>query len=269
MKHLVRIALAITLLVLPSCRSDKLALRYHFDPGTQLTYRLTADADAAWDIRGSGSGSYTVTFDVVEKIESVDSDGATVSVDMKPVDVHETGLPSPGSAERTFTLKVGANGEVLQVIDVDDVPAAALDHDELAFIGTYRPPLPLDPVGLHQSWRSSQDVSLDLVSQRVLTDGRLLGLRREDDRLAELGYEGHGPLTWQTTLPQGEARLNGTTTTEGRAELDVDGGFLNSASSTTHGEFDVRVTPTTGTVPITGTLTLDLHLAVQRSDSVD
>jgi hypothetical protein len=265
MRVFLRLLLLPALLALPACRSDKLALEYHFVPDTRLGYRLTADAAASWDIGGQGSGSYTVTFDVVERIQSVDSNGATVSVVMTPVDVEESGLPSPGSEERSFTLEVGPNGEVLEVLEVDGVAAAALDHDELAFIGTYRPPLPLDPVELRQSWNARQKVNLDFVSQELSTTGRLLGLRRDEHRLAELGYSGRGPLTWETTLPQGRADLAGSTTTEARAEFDIDGGYLRSASSTTAGDFDVRVIPTSGNVPITGTLHLDLELHIENA----
>jgi hypothetical protein len=260
MASLVRVSLVCLLLLAPACRPDELALRYRFGDSELLTYDLTAAANATWDIGTPGTGSYRVTFRVTERIISIDDQGATVAVSMQPQDVEENGLPSPGSEDRSFTLRVGENGEVLDVIEVDGVPAAALDHDELAFIGTYRPPLPLDGVGLHDSWRARQEVSLDVLSQQLETEGRLLGLRRADHRLAELGYSGHGPLTWETTLPQGDAKLTGDTTTTGRAELDLDGGYLRSAASTTRGEFTVRVTPSTGNVPITGTLQLDLEL---------
>jgi hypothetical protein len=265
MPLVLRLVLACVVVVAPACRPDKLDLRYRFEPGAVLTYRLTAEADAFWDIGTPGTGSYSVTFRVTETIVSVDEQGAVVAVRMQPQEVEEAGLPSPGSEDRTFTLRVGENGQVRDVIEVDGVPATAFDHDELAFIGTYRPPLPLDAVGLHQSWRARQEVSLAVLSQELSTEGRLLGLRREDSRLAELGFSGEGPLTWETTLPQGDARLTGDTTTTGRAELDLDGGYLRSATSTTSGDFAVRVTPSTGNVPITGTLHLDLELHLDET----
>jgi hypothetical protein len=250
MPLLARVALIAALLVAPSCRPDELRLQYRFAPGAFLAYRLTARADAFWDVGAPGSGSYRVTFRVSERIVSTDDSGAVVAVTMQPEEVTENGLPSPGAEDRSFTLRVGPNGEVRQVIEVDGVPATALDHDELAFIGTYRPPLPLDPV--------------ERIDRALQTEGRLLGLRREDHRLAELGYEGSGPLTWETTLPQGDARLTGTTTTRGHALFDIDDGYLRSASSRTSGDFGVRVSPTTGNVPITGTLHLDLDLSLDQ-----
>src|SRR5918992_870322 len=215
MPLLARLGLAVLVLIAPACRPDDLALRYQFAGDAFRTYRLTADADAFWDIGTPGTGSYSVTFRVSERVISTDEAGAVVAVTMQPVEVTENGLPSPGSEDRSFTLRVGPNGEVREVIQVDGVPATALGHDELAFIGTYRPPLPLDRVELHETWRARQEVTLKVLSQELQTEGRLLGLRREDNRLAELGYEGEGPLTWETTLPQGEAKLTGTTTTEG------------------------------------------------------
>jgi len=267
MPLLTRLFLACVLLLGAACRSDELALRYQFTSDAFLTYRLTAEADAFWDIGTPGSGSYRVTFRVSERIVSTDDDGAVVAVTMQPEEVTEQGLPSPGAEERSFTLRVGLNGEVREVIQVDGVPATALDHDELAFIGTYRPPLPIDPVELHESWKARQEVTLEVLSQELETEGRLLGLRRDDSRLAEIGYAGEGPLRWETTLPQGDAKLSGRTTTEGDALLDIDGGYLRTASSTTSGDFEVRVSPTTGNVPITGTLHLDLELRLERLSS--
>jgi hypothetical protein len=267
MPLLARLGLASLLLLASACRPDQLDLRYRFTADDFLTYRLTAEADAFWDIGTPGAGSYSVTFRVSERIVSTDESGVVVAVTMEPEEVTEAGLPSPGSEDRSFTLRVGLNGEVKEVIQVDGVPATALDHDELAFIGTYRPPLPIDPVELHESWRARQEVTLAVLSQELETEGRLLGLRREDNRLAEIGYDGTGPLTWETTLPQGDAKLTGTTTTEGRALFDIDGGYLRAASSTTSGDFDVRVSPTSGNVPITGTLHLDLDLDLERLSS--
>jgi hypothetical protein len=153
MALLTRLCIACVLLVGAACRSEELALRYEFASDAFLSYRLTAEADAFWDIGTPGSGSYRVTFTVSERIVSTDENGAVVAVTMQPEEVSERGLPSPGAEDRSFTLRVGQNGEVREVIQVDGVPATALDHDELAFIGTYRPPLPIDPVELHETWR--------------------------------------------------------------------------------------------------------------------
>src|ERR671919_105914 len=112
-------------LLAPSCRSDEIELSYEYEAGDSLSYTMTA----------------------TEKIESL-ADGAIVTVVMEPVEVEEDGLPSPGTEDRTFKLRIGQSGEVLEVLEVDGVPASALDQEQLSLIGTYRPPLPLDPVGL-------------------------------------------------------------------------------------------------------------------------
>ena len=123
------------------CRSDRVKLDYRYKPGTELNYQMVVTASASWDIGGPGEGSYEVTFQVSEVVESADGDGAVVSISLNPTNIVEKGLPSPGSEKRSFTLRVGPNGEVLEVIAVDGVPAASLDPDQLVFIGTYRPPL--------------------------------------------------------------------------------------------------------------------------------
>jgi len=249
-----------------ACRSDTLALEYVLDEGLELAYTMQADAEASWNIGEPGRGSYSVTFDVTETIESVDAVGAVVHVVMTPTSVEEEGLPSPGPDERTFTLKIGSNGQVLEVIDVDGVPAEAIEPDELAFIGTYRPPLPLEAVSLGDSWEAEQQVDVGTVFQQVKTTGHLDSLDvSEENDLADLSYSGEGPLVWTTTLPQGDASLTGSATSSAEARLNITDGFLESARSSTLGDFEVRVQPTGGSAPISGTLTLDLELHIQAT----
>lgn len=260
------VVLSLTLVVTATaCRSDTVELAYRYPANGQITYRMDASASARWDIGGPGSGSYKVAFEVTETVESSEGDGVVVSVLMVPVEVQEQGLPSPGAKERSFALRIDPNGEVLEVLEVDGVPAQALDPDELAFIGTYRPPLPLEPIKLHDTWRSEQEVQLDAVFQQVASTGELDGLRRDQvGPIALLRYSGEGPLVWTTTLPQGEAELTGSATSKSQAELDIDGGFLRAATSTTSGDFEVRVDPGGEKAPIVGTLQLDLDLTLRR-----
>lgn len=259
--------LSLALLASTSCKSDEVNLSYKLEANTVLNYRLTARADASWDIGGEGSGSYTVIFDVTEAIRSADSTGAIVDVVMTPVEggIKEEGLPSPGPGERAFSLRIGQNGEVLEILEVEGVPAAALDPDELAFIGTYRPPLPPDLIRLHDSWDAAQAVDAGNASQDIRTTGNLIALDVEDGApLAEIEYDGGGPLEYVTALPQGEARLQGEAITSSTAAMNIDGGFLNEASSTTSGDFDVTVQTATGSAPIRGTLQLNLELDLEK-----
>lgn len=253
---------------LAACRPDTVELSYRYPSGSSITYRMHAIANASWDIGGRGEGSYDVTFEVTETVEPDDGgEGVVVTVVMvpDPERVQERGLPSPGTTERSFALRIGPNGEVLEVLEVDGVPAEALDADELAFIGTYRPPLPVERVKLRETWQAERAVDLDSTFQQVLITGELRGLRRDaDGRVAELRYSGQGPLVWTTTLPQGEAELTGSGTTSSTADLDMDGGSLRSARSSTEGEFDVRVDPGGQRAPIVGTLRLDLDLTLER-----
>lgn len=248
----------------PACRPDTLELAYHFDPHAVLTYRMVAEARASWDIGGPGEGSYEVEFEVQERVEQLSEGGAVVEVSMIPVEVHERGLPAPGSDSRSFTLELEPTGEVAGVRDVDGVRAQTLDPDELALIGTYRPPLPPGAVRLHDTWRSERSLRLASVFQQIVTLGSLdeLGVDARG-RLASLAYHGDGPLVWTSSLPQGDAQLTGDATTSIDALLDIDGGFLRSARSSTSGDFEVRVSPEGGQAPITGRLQLDLDLSLQ------
>jgi hypothetical protein len=253
-------------LVLVACKPDTVSLNYHFAEGTTTTYRMDAHAEASWRISRGGSGSYDVSFDVTETIRSADDDGATVEVQMIPLDAREEGMPSPGLETRSFSLELGPSGEVLEVLDVNGITATALDPEEVAFIGTYRPALPNDPVHLHDSWSATQALTTGEAPQQLATIGVLDALGRDDrGDLAYIDFDGEGALLWSTRLPQGDASLDGAATTSGRAVVDIAGGFLRKASSTTSGDFDVRIAASGGRAPIGGTLHLELELTIRQT----
>lgn len=254
------------LVVMSACLADTVDLSYGFEEGTTTTYQMTARADASWDVAGRGEGSYEVGFEVTETVRNVDEDGAIVDVRMIPTGAEEQGLPSPGLERRSFSLLLGPEGEVVEVLQLDGIEARSLDEDELAFIGTYRPALPSEPVTLHDEWSQSREIRLGADIQGIETTGQLVGLRRDDERgLAEVVFTGNSPLRWTTRLPQGEAELTGEATTRGRGLFEIDGGLLDSATSRTSGRFEVRVIPGGGRAPITGMLHLELALEVERS----
>jgi len=267
MKARVCLVIAITLVALVACRPEAIDLVYRFDPSATLSYRMVADAHAQWDIGGLGDGSYRVVFEVVERVLSVSEDGVEVSVVMTPLAVDEEGLPSPGAATRSFALRLGLTGEVLEVLEVDG--EQDIDPDERAFIGTYRPPLPDGPVSLSDTWRAEQQLQLASVFQQIAIEGKLEGLRRDDDgKVAELSYAGDGPLLWTTSLPQGAAELTGSAQVSTDALLDIEGGFLREATSSTEGNFEVRIVREgEERVPITGRLHLDLVVTLERITS--
>ncbi len=257
----------VILMAFGACTSGTVDLTYRYVDGEEHVYLMTVNASSEWDIGGTGSGSYRAVFEITETILEERSDGHEVEVTMHPVEIEEDGLPAPGTADRTFTLVVGSSGEVEDVIDVDGVPATELDPDELGFIGTYRPPLPLEAVEVDDTWRSSQEVQLGQVFQQVATTGRLKALAEDGAGvLASLTYTGGGPLVWTTALPQGNAEMTGSADTTTAAILEIDTGLLRSAESRTDGRFEVRVLLEDG-LPITGTLNLTLELSIERRDS--
>jgi len=257
----VRILVVALALLLVGCRSDSVSLDYQYEPGSKLEYELIVTARSSWDIAGRGEGSYKVTFDVSEVVESSNDEEAVIKISLTPTDVIERGLPSPGTNPRSFTLRVGTNGEVLEVVAVDGVPAETLDPDQLAFIGTYRPPLALDPVTLQDTWRSIQEVQVGPVFQQVDTLGTLEALDLDGQgKFARIDYTGDGPLSFTTTLPQGTAELTGSAKTTTAAIFDLDEGVLRRSDSTTEGNFEVRVVPALTGPPITGTLNFKLNL---------
>lgn len=248
-----------------ACLPETVELAYSLEEGRTVTYRMTARAEAQWDVGGPGRGSYEVSFDIEESVTTVDADGSVLVVEMVPIDAEENGLPSPGLERRTFSLRVGPEGDVLEVLQLDGIEASALDHDELAFIGTYRPPLPDEPVKLRDDWSDHRAIQLGSEIQEIDTTGTLVGFARAGESdLARVAFTGTSPLEWITNLPQGEAQLTGTATTEGTAMFDIAAGALDRATSSTRGDFEVRVIPGGGEAPIDGTLRLDLELLVER-----
>ena len=263
MKLALRLVLAGCLFMLGGCRSDTIDLNYRFAAKSKLSFEMEAVGTATWDIGQRGSGSYNATFDVTETIDKVNESGAVVSVNITPKKIEEDGLPAPEAGG--FSLRVGPNGEVLEVLEVDGVLATALDPDELSFIGTYRPPLPLGPVSLQDTWRSEQGLKLPEVSRQIETIGELEGLSKDIDGVfARISYRGEGPLNATMMLPQGAAELKGSAGSRSRAVLDVVGGFLREASSSTKGDFEVTVLPEDGRAPLTGTLSFDLELELVK-----
>ena len=259
------LALLLVALATSSCRSDTVELGYSYDI-EHLEYVLTARATAQWQIGEPGRGSYEVRFQVDEEIQPQAGGGAIVDVTITPLEVEEDGLLPPGSEERRFRLELGPSGEKLDVLEVGGVPATDLDDDELALIGTYRPPLPLEDVGLGDTWDAEQQVALESVFQQIQTTGELRRLQRNGDgnRVAVLSYAGSGPIEQTLALPQGNAELSGNTSISIDAELDIDRGVLLQATSVTQGEFDARVVRGGEEAPIVGTIQLRLTLDIRE-----
>ncbi len=106
--------------------------------------------------------------------------------------------------------------------------------------------------------------------QEVRTRGELLSVGRDaEGTTASLGYSGGGPLVWNAALPQGAAELSGDSRTTTTAELDLEGGFLRNATSSTEGAFDVEVQAEAEGLPLTGSLQLSLDLELEALDTVD
>ena len=204
-------------------------------------------------------------FEVTERVTEDTGEGAVVNVTMEPLDVEEDGLPSPGLDPRSFSLRAGPNGEVLEVLRVDGVPAGVLDNDQIGLIATYRPPLPLEPVQLNGAWNAEQQLELPSVFQQVATIGRLTRLDRDaEGRIALLSFSGSGPLVRSIALPQGQAELTGSTQIAIDAQFDIDEGSLRRADSSTAGHFNVRVLPPDQRAPIVGTMRLDLDVKLEE-----
>src|SRR5688500_19574035 len=98
-----------------ACLPDTVELAYSVEEGTTVAYRMTARAEAEWNVGEPGRGSYEVGFDIEETVTSDDEEGSILVVEMIPIDAQENGLPSPGLERRSFSLRLGPDGEVIEV----------------------------------------------------------------------------------------------------------------------------------------------------------
>lgn len=259
----VRCACVLFALIAIACRSDEVTLSYQYETDQTLRYTMEATAHAEWDIGGAGEGSYRWAAEVFERVVEVDDEGALVEVTLAPTDVEEKGLLSPGSDEKTFSIRVDDKGRVLEVIEIDGVPAEDLDPEEVAFIGTYRPPLPTDTIRLREEWVAPPPPITQEGFQQLVSLVELDRLDRDaDGRMASISYSGESPLTRTTTLPEGDAELAGSASISGEAIVDIDGGFVRESTTTTEGDFEVRALPSNEGSPLSGSLhqVLELHL---------
>lgn len=261
----------IGLLALTACRPDTVRLDYGYPEDTTFRYSMRMRAEADWRLSGpegpsEDEGSAEVVFDVFEEIDSVEGAGAVVDVTIDPVEVVEEENLLVPTETRSFTLRLGRDGERLEVLEVDGVPASALEQDQLSFIDTYRPLLPLEPVRIGSEWSANQAYDLPSGFQEIRMRGSLDALT-VDTRgdVARLSYTGRGPLAGPVNLPQGTAELTGTSEVEMDAELDIDDGYLRSASSVIASDFDVRLTTSPGELPRTGPLHQVLRIDIERT----
>ncbi|HEX2241315.1 MAG TPA: hypothetical protein VHJ82_09270 [Actinomycetota bacterium] len=260
-----RLALLVCLALTAGCRSDEVTLIYRFQPGGTTEYLMRADARARWDIGGGGQGRSNLEIRVLETVEEIDGDDATLEVTMIPQAATGSGLLAPGAERRTFRLRVGADGGVREVLDINGIPARVLQPQERTLIGTFRVPLPESSVGLLDTWTASLGVGGEVGLGGSLLEGRLVRLNNEAGRdTAHLRYSGSGPLSWTVSLPQGDAALEGDALTDVSATFDIAGGFLRAAESTTSATFDLRVERSQVEAPIRGTLSFVLDIAVER-----
>jgi hypothetical protein len=261
-----RLAAAFLVLVgiATACRPDTVELVYRFEPGREFRYTLTARGRVDYQFTTTtGSGDYLAVFDVTETVESVEDDDAVVSVSMTPVRSEENGLQSPAGEELSFRSRIGPNGEVLEVLELNGVPAAELGPEQIALIGTMRPKLPLEAETIGATWDAGQEFPLPSTFSEVTTRGELEGLAVDSEgRVAEIGFSGGGPLSGTITIAGGNAELTGALEVRGDAVLDVDGGFLRSATTRNAGDFQARLVPL-NEAPLSGAIHLELDIDLE------
>ncbi len=230
---------------------------------------MRATARAEWDIGGGGRGQSSLEIRVLEEVVGVDAGGATLDVTMIPQQTTGSGLLAPGAERRSFKLRVAPDGSVREVLEINGLPARVLKPEDRTLIGTFRVPLPRSEVGLFDKWTASLGVGGEVGLGGSLLHGEVTRLDVRSDRdTAHLRYSGEGPLSWTVALPQGDAALDGEAATDIWAHFDIVGGFLAEARSTTRGIFDLRVDRGRVEAPISGELSFELEIEVERVGTI-
>jgi hypothetical protein len=250
-----------------ACRPETVLLEYRFAPGTTVTYELVASVHAEWDVAGEGEGSYRATFDVTQRVESSDEDGSVLAVQLHRTDFEQDNFAPPGDS--SFKVRIDEHGAVLQVLEVDGVAASLLTDEQRSVIRGVLPKLPLEPVALYAQWPALQEFEGPQF-ERISFTGRLERLDvDEKGELANISYTGRGPLIGTADLPEGDAELDGTTSTTGEATLDLDEGVLRAATSTSRSDFDVTVIPEDAATSIEGSLHIEETIDLNRTGEVE
>ncbi len=253
-------------LIFVACRPDTIVLTYRYAVGETHSASLTATALAGWTFSDGtrGHGTYRMTAEVEETVRSVDADGAILDVLIRPDEITEQNLSSPGSEVRAFSLRVDATGRVVRVLSVGGSPAIDLTPEETAFIGSFRPLLPAGEVEVGEDWQARGTAGASMFDQST-TVGALTGLDRIDGTpCARIATSVDGPAVWRTTLPQGDASLTGTVSSSGTALMDLDRGRLREARIEVNGSFEVRIAqPDRSEQPLAGVLDLSLQIEVR------
>jgi hypothetical protein len=181
----------------------------------------------------------------------------------------QVGLSRPGSAERTFVVRLDRAAQLVSVESVEGIPSEALGELGLSEIfpaaAGAPPSRPLRP---GDRWRIDDDVELPgAEATKLHGEGRLIELGVVDGHdLATITSTSSLPLSSTVTANTGTRTLTGTQETEVTSVYDLADGSVREATSVAIGRFTLVIGPPEGQTgkPITGVLVVEVRSKTRR-----
>lgn len=267
--HRIVVPLLAALLLLPACTDDRISLAYGLEPGRQLEYRLTLDAEVERVIAGEPrTQRVRATFQAGQEIvASLPDGGASARLSLVPERLEVDGQSVRVGPGQEFDVELGPDGGLREI----GRPTGEAT-EELAPVGLerllprLRPVLPAEEVAPGDAWRSATNF--------VDQGGRFAVETRS--RLAELGPVADMPAalvrsTYVSPVDRREVFANAVADLEGR-DVGVQAawfslrGFLLRATGDSVGRYAVTFRPPGGDAglePVTGGLEVRLHTEME------
>lgn len=239
-----------------------------------VSFRPRAGAEYRYDVKVH---STTVTrLAGIDPEVSVDdavlrSDGTVLSAGPGEIRVRVL-LHRDGTADRTFVVRLDRAAQLAGVETVEGLPPSVLGPDALPEILPGAPAAPPDrPLAPGDRWDIDLRPDLPGADQaRLQGSGRLVELRLVNGRkVASTSAVTRIPLTSSETVRRGTLALDGVATTESTAVRGLADGAVEEATSVTHGQFGVTLSPPAGSpgAPLTGTLSIEVRSETKRVPS--
>ena len=183
----------------------------------------------------------------------------------------EVALSRTGIGTRTFVMRFDRAAQLTAVEEVEGIPAAALGDLGLSeiFPAAAGAP-PEEPLAPGDRWTIDDEILLgDSAPTRLEGEGRLVELGVEDGHdTARVQSTTALGVSTRSEATTGTRALDGEQVSEIEAVYDLDTGALRHAVADTVGRFQLALGPPTGGSgdPCVGTLTVELHSTVTRTD---
>ena len=259
----------LVLLLLPACRSDRVALTYRLDQGVRLEHRLTLEASVVRTLAGeTRREEIAATFTAAQEVVGPsDQGGVEAAISLVPEGLEVDGRPVDIGPAQEFAVRLGEDGRVVAVEAAADEGTEALDPVGLErILPRLRPVLPGRPVTPGDAWRSETEFTDEQGRFSLRTRSRLDQLGVTDGREAALVRTTYqSPVQRQEVFANAVAQVTGSDVGAQEAWFALDG-YLVRAVGDSVGTYRVTFTPPEeeeGLAPVRGALRVRLHLEMQ------